>query len=176
MITVYDLKPRFQAVLRPFVAQLAARGVAANQVTLAALVVSLALGLLLWLLATHAWLFLLLPLWFFLRMALNAIDGMLAREHGQQSPLGAYLNELSDVAADAALYLPFVAVAPFGWASVGLVIFLAALSEMPVRWRRWWVRRVAMTGRWARAIAPWCSVCSACGTAWPVVCRRGWSC
>ena len=73
---------------------------------------------------------LLLPLWLFLRMALNAMDGMLAREHGQQSPLGAYLNELSDVAADAALYLPFVAVTPFGWASVGSVIFLAALSEM----------------------------------------------
>ena len=130
MITVYDLKPRFQALLRPGVARLAARGVTANQVTLFALAVSLALGVLLWLLADHAWLFLLLPLWFFLRMALNAIDGMLAREHGQQSPLGAYLNELSDVAADAALYLPFVAVAPFGWASVGLVIFLAALSEM----------------------------------------------
>ena len=130
MITVYDLKPRFQALLRPFVAQLAAHGVTANQITLVALAVSLALGLLLWLLAAHAWLFLLLPLWLFLRMALNAMDGMLAREHGQQSPLGAYLNELSDVAADAALYLPFVAVTPFGWASVGSVIFLAALSEM----------------------------------------------
>ena len=30
-------------------------------------------------------------------MALNAIDGMLAREHGQKSTLGAYLNELTDV-------------------------------------------------------------------------------
>jgi len=75
-------------------------------------------------------LFLLLPLWMFLRMALNAVDGMLAREFGQKSPLGAYLNELSDVVSDAALYLPFVAVPPFGWGSVGCVIFLAALSEM----------------------------------------------
>ena len=32
---------------------------------------------------------------------------MLAREFGQQSRLGAYLNELADVVSDAALYLPF---------------------------------------------------------------------
>jgi hypothetical protein len=51
--------------------------------------------------------FLLLPPWFLLRMALNAIDGLLAREFGQGSTLGAYLNELSDLVADAALYLPF---------------------------------------------------------------------
>lgn len=42
-------------------------------------------------------LYLLLPLWMLLRMALNAVDGMLAREFGQQSRLGAYLNELCDV-------------------------------------------------------------------------------
>ena len=129
MITVYDLKPRFQTLLRPFVAQLAARGVTANQVTLVALAVSLALGLLLWLLAAHAWLFLLLPLWFFLRMALNAIDGMLAREFGQQSRLGGYLNEVTDIVADAMLYLPFALLVPQGALAVGVVIFLAALTE-----------------------------------------------
>jgi CDP-diacylglycerol--glycerol-3-phosphate 3-phosphatidyltransferase len=75
-------------------------------------------------------LFLLLPLWMFLRMALNAVDGMLAREFGHKTPLGAYLNELTDVVSDAALYLPFVLIAPFGWGSVALVIFLSGLSEM----------------------------------------------
>ena len=55
-------------------------------------------------------------------MAMNAVDGMLAREFGQQSPLGAYLNELADVVSDTALYLPFAFVAPFGPWSVGLVI------------------------------------------------------
>ena len=74
--------------------------------------------------------FLILPLWLFLRMALNAIDGMLAREHGQKSVLGAYLNELTDVISDAALYLPFVFISPFGPLWVGLVIWLAAISEM----------------------------------------------
>lgn len=129
MISIYQLKPRFQALLRPLVGRLAAAGVTANGVTLAAMAVSIALGagLFLW---PEPLAFLLLPLWMFLRMAFNAVDGMLAREYGQQSALGAYLNELSDVVSDAALYLPFVAIAPFGWGSVGAVIFLSAVSEM----------------------------------------------
>ena len=128
-ISIYELKPRFQALLRPLVGRLAAAGVTANGVTLAAMAVSIALGagLFLW---PEPLAFLLLPLWMFLRMAFNAVDGMLAREYGQQSALGAYLNELSDVVSDAALYLPFVAIAPFGWGSVGAVIFLSAVSEM----------------------------------------------
>lgn len=131
MLTIYQLKPAFQGLLRPLVARLAAWGVTANAVTLLAMLLSLALGAGLFLAGpAQPTVFLLLPLWMFLRMALNAIDGMLAREFGQKSPLGAYLNELSDVVADAALYLPFVLVAPFGWASIGSVIFLALLSEM----------------------------------------------
>ena len=130
MISIYQLKPRFQALLRPIVGRIAAAGVTANQVTLAAMGVSIALGVCLFLHPDASGGFLLLPLWMFLRMAFNAVDGMLAREFGQQSALGAYLNELSDVIADAALYLPFVGIAPFGWGSVGAVIFLSAVSEM----------------------------------------------
>jgi CDP-diacylglycerol--glycerol-3-phosphate 3-phosphatidyltransferase len=131
MTTLYRLKPRFQAMLRPLVQLLAAHGVTANGVTVTAMLLSVALGVVLFTLGGgHAALFLLLPMWMVLRMAMNAIDGMLAREFGQQSALGAYLNELSDVVADAALALPFALIAPFGWASVGCLIFLAALSEM----------------------------------------------
>jgi CDP-diacylglycerol--glycerol-3-phosphate 3-phosphatidyltransferase len=74
--------------------------------------------------------FLLLPLWLFLRMGLNAIDGMLAREFGQKSRLGAYLNEICDVVSDAALYAPFAVVEPFGLPGIAGVIFLSALSEL----------------------------------------------
>lgn len=131
MLTIYQLKPAFQGLLRPLVMRLASTGVTANAVTMTAMVLSLALGAILCLLGrNHPALFLLLPLWMFLRMALNAVDGMLARDFGQKTPLGAYLNELSDVVSDAALYLPFAFVAPFGWASIGLLIFLSAVSEM----------------------------------------------
>lgn len=63
----------------------------------------------------------------FLRMALNAIDGMLAREFGQQSKLGALLNELTDVLADAALYA-FALIAPLQAVGVGAVVVLAGLT------------------------------------------------
>ena len=131
--TLYDLKPAFQARLRPAVGRLAAAGVTANQVTLLALIVSVALGAAA-IVGTDVlgitWPFLLLPAWLPVRMAMNAIDGMLAREFGQGSPIGAYLNELSDVLSDAALYLPFAFVAPFGPWSVGLVVLAACISEM----------------------------------------------
>ena len=128
-MSIYALKPRFQQLLRPAVRALHRRGISANQVTLAACAVSLLLGLLLCALVDSPRWFWLLPLWFFLRMALNAVDGMLAREFGQQSALGGYLNEITDVAADAALYLPFAFIAPFGGLQIGLLIFLAAMSE-----------------------------------------------
>ena len=128
--TLYALKPKFQELLRPLVGRLAAAGVTANQVTVLALAMSVVAGAFVALYADAIRPFLLLPLVFLVRMTLNAIDGMLAREFGQQSPLGAYLNELADVVSDAALYAPFALVAPFGPWSVGLVIVASCVSEM----------------------------------------------
>ncbi|MDG1582895.1 CDP-alcohol phosphatidyltransferase family protein [Pseudomonas sp. GOM6] len=129
MPSIYQLKPAFQNLLRPTVQRLYERGVTANQVTLAAAVISVSLGALLALFPTTTWLFALIPLWMLLRMALNAIDGMLAREFGQQSTLGAYLNELCDVLADSALYLPFAMLAGVSPLLVVLVVVLAVISE-----------------------------------------------
>ncbi|MGO4810095.1 CDP-alcohol phosphatidyltransferase family protein [Cupriavidus sp. 2MCAB6] len=128
-MTLYQIKPKFQALLRPLVKHLAARGVTANQVTLAAAAGSLVIGALV---AALAWLpavFLLMPVWLFMRMALNAVDGMLAREHGQQSVLGAYLNELGDIVSDLALILPFALVSPFGAGEVMVFAVLAVIVE-----------------------------------------------
>jgi CDP-diacylglycerol--glycerol-3-phosphate 3-phosphatidyltransferase len=129
-MTLYALKPRFQALLRPVTARLAAAGVTANQVTVAAAVGSVLLGLAVgWRGGAFPSVFLLLPAWLLLRMALNAVDGMLAREHGQRSRLGALLNEIGDVVSDAALYAPFALIPPFGAAGIGTVVLLAVLSE-----------------------------------------------
>lgn len=128
-MTLYSLKPRFQALLRPLTARLAAGGVTANQVTVAAMAGSVLTGAAVLLLADARAVFLALPVWLFLRMALNAIDGMLAREHGQKSRLGAYLNELADVVSDAALILPLAALAVFDPLWVATVAVLAAVSE-----------------------------------------------
>ncbi|WP_028455541.1 CDP-alcohol phosphatidyltransferase family protein [Chitinilyticum litopenaei] len=128
MPSIYSLKPRFQNFLRPMVAGLARAGVTANQITLLALLLSIAVGALLFFARTPlTWL--ILPAFLFVRMALNAMDGMLAREFGQQSPLGAILNEIGDVLADTALFLPFLLIAPDAVPWLLAVIFLALLSE-----------------------------------------------
>ncbi|RFB81213.1 CDP-alcohol phosphatidyltransferase family protein [Methylovirgula sp. 4M-Z18] len=128
-MTLYDLKPRFQNLLRPYAQRLAEQGYTANQVTLTAALLSILLGAFLCTFAAWHILFLLLPIWLFLRMALNAIDGMLAREHGQKSTLGGYLNELCDIVSDAALVLPFALLAPFSPFWIFGVIFAAVCSE-----------------------------------------------
>lgn len=129
MISIYSLKPRFQNLLRPLVKRMAARGITANQVTLAAALVSVLIALLVAWQAAQVWLFTLIPVWMLLRMALNAVDGMLAREFGQQSALGAYLNELSDVVADSALYLPFALLPGVSTLLVFVLVLMAALVE-----------------------------------------------
>jgi len=130
LATIYDLKPAFQGLLRRPANALAEAGVTANQVTLAALLLSAGIGAMLLAWPTRRWVLALVPGVLFLRMALNAIDGMLAREHGMKSKLGAVLNELGDVVSDAALYLPFAFVpgVPAGW--VVLVVLVGILGEM----------------------------------------------
>lgn len=127
-MSIYKLKSSFQSLLRPLVGRLARVGVTANQVTLFAAIVSVAIGALLIVHPAPA-LFALVPIWMLLRMALNAVDGMLAREHGQKSPLGGYLNELTDVVSDAALYVPFALLAPFALPWFTAIVFLATLTE-----------------------------------------------
>ena len=129
MPSIYGLKPRFQALLRPMVRRLAAAGVTANQVTIAALLLSLATGGAI-ARARGGKTLLLLPAVLFARMALNAMDGMLAREHNQKSPLGAILNELGDVIADAGMYLPLALAPGFHPALLTCVVLLSVLSEM----------------------------------------------
>ncbi len=130
MPSIYDLKPKFQDLLRPVVRQLAACGVSANAITLLAMVLSLAAGILLASNLNQPLWFLMVPLVLFVRMALNAVDGMLAREHDMKSALGAILNELGDVVSDAALYLPFALIQGVeAWLAIVVVIF-AIISEM----------------------------------------------
>lgn len=105
MASVYQLKSGFQKLLRPLTQALAKAGCTANGVTLFALLLSGVVGALCGLIDDPRVLYL-LPLGLFLRMALNAIDGMLAREHGQKSALGGFLNELCDVLSDILLYVP----------------------------------------------------------------------
>jgi CDP-diacylglycerol--glycerol-3-phosphate 3-phosphatidyltransferase len=130
LATIYDLKPRFQALLRPLSDALVRAGLSANEVTLGALLLSATHGTWLALMPGSAWPLLLLPVTLFLRMAFNAVDGMMAKEHGLASPAGAVLNELSDVIADAALYLPFALIPGLNGMLVVLVVVAGIIAEM----------------------------------------------
>ncbi len=129
MISVYDLKPAFQGLLRPLARRLARMDVTANQVTIAAVLLSLAQGVWIAVASDKAVALCLLPVTLFLRMGLNAVDGMLAREHGQRTPLGALLNELGDLVSDLVLYLPLALVSGLSAPAVVAAVLAALLAE-----------------------------------------------
>jgi CDP-diacylglycerol---glycerol-3-phosphate 3-phosphatidyltransferase len=138
MLTLYQLKPTFQNWLRPLVNRLAAWQVSPNQVTLSAILLSGATGLAITQsvnfmnagFSTMQWALLCLPVALLGRMALNAIDGMLAREHNQATPLGCILNEIGDVISDAALYLPFSLIPGISAPWIVAIVILASITEM----------------------------------------------
>ncbi|PIT50984.1 CDP-alcohol phosphatidyltransferase family protein [Snodgrassella alvi] len=127
-MTLYSIKPAFQKLLRPLMFWLYRKGVTANHITLAAIGLSTIIGSIL-IIFPHPRLFWLLPITLFIRMALNALDGMLARECSQQSRLGAVLNELGDVLSDIALYLPFISLPNSNTTIVLIMLFCAVLTE-----------------------------------------------
>lgn len=127
--SIYQLKPRFQQLLRPLLAALQRSGVTPNGVTLGAMALSLAYGLALALRPDAAALWCGLPLFLLLRMALNAIDGMLATATGNKTTLGALLNEVCDQVSDAALYLPFALAGGMSPLLVVLAVVAALLAE-----------------------------------------------
>jgi len=130
MKTIYDLKPKFQNLLRPITNHFAKVGITANQITIFALFLSIITGLLLSLNPNNNFIFCIVPIILFIRMALNAIDGMLAREHNMKSDLGFILNEIGDVISDTAIYLPFGLISGVNLLLVSIFVCLAIISEM----------------------------------------------
>lgn len=129
MASLYDLKPRFQALLRPLARGLLAAGITPNAVTLAALVLSLAMGAALALWLGSAWVMAAVPLVLLLRMGLNALDGMMARQGGLETKLGLALNEVGDILADGAIYFPFALALGVHPLLAGGFVLLAAAAE-----------------------------------------------
>ena len=129
-MTIYVLKPAFQRLLRPICNSIAKHGVTANQITILTIILSFLTGTAVWVFDAARWTLFLIPAMLFVRMALNAIDGMLAREHNMSTSLGAVLNELGDVASDVALYLPFAVISDVPVALLVLVVILAVFTEL----------------------------------------------
>lgn len=168
-MTLYQIKPAFQALLRPLMFWLYKRRVTANHITFAAMLLSFAAGAVL-IFFPNPTLFYLLPLVLFIRMALNALDGMLARECNQASRLGAILNETGDVLSDVALYLPFAFLPGSNVVLVLVMLFCAVLTEFSgvlvqtINGRRSYAGplgksdRAFALGTWGLALAIWPSL------------------
>lgn len=130
MISIYELKPKFQQLLMPIVDKLRAVGMTPNQITVGALVLSIITGAIIALNDNNRWIFLLMPIVMFVRMALNAIDGIMAKKYNMKSNLGMILNEIGDVVSDLVLFLPFILIVHDKGISVLLFIGFSIVSEM----------------------------------------------
>lgn len=130
MISVYNLKKNFQNILRPLSDYMFKIGITANMVTITAFILSVVVGFgLFYLSSCSSLFFLIMPIFLFVRMALNAIDGMLAREHNQKSNIGAIYNELGDILSDCALYVPLLIVLGVDHYLIMVFIVLCIVSE-----------------------------------------------
>lgn len=130
MPSIYDLKPAFQKLVRPVAGALVRSGVTANQITLAAVVLSFASGgaIVYW--PGASWPLLALPLVLLIRMWFNALDGIVAREFNMKTQLGLILNEIGDVLSDAALYLPLALIDGISAPLIVAIVVLSTISEM----------------------------------------------
>jgi len=125
MISVYQIKPAFQKLLQPVLANFYRIGITANQITISAVFLSIGLGILFLNFQKSDIIYLLLPIGLLLRMALNALDGMMAKQYNMQSKLGEVQNELGDVISDLAIILPFAIIPQ---ASIWIIFLFAILS------------------------------------------------
>ncbi len=125
MLSLYHIKPLYQKLFRG----LAGDWMSPNMATGLGVVFALGVGgsFVLGGVLDPRW-FLLVPLGQILRMGMNALDGMLAREKGLASPVGAILNEVTDVGNDLLCYAPlwWVPGIPRGWVAAFLVALCLA--------------------------------------------------
>ncbi|KKO90199.1 CDP-alcohol phosphatidyltransferase [Sphingobacterium sp. Ag1] len=129
MISVYKLKPKFQQLLMPILNFLHQRKITANQITIGSIVFSLIIALFFWYADRFPIFFLVLPIGLLFRMALNALDGMMARLFNQTSKTGEVLNEVGDIVSDVVLFFPLLKFHPESVYPIVAFIVLSVVNE-----------------------------------------------
>lgn len=127
--SIYLLKPKFQQLLAPALKHLQKLHITPNQITLFTMFISVAFCAVLVQFGNIIWPWIVFPFFMLLRMALNAIDGMLATATQQKTHLGSLLNEICDQVSDVALYLPFALLSNVSGPLVVLVVVSLLLAE-----------------------------------------------
>ncbi len=129
MISIYNLKPKFQQLLRPALDAMHKASITANQITMASIALSFVIGGFFWFADVNSLYFLVLPIGLLVRMALNALDGMMARVYHQQSQKGELLNEVGDIVSDVAIFFPLLKFENGAVYLIALFICLSILNE-----------------------------------------------
>jgi CDP-diacylglycerol--glycerol-3-phosphate 3-phosphatidyltransferase len=133
---LYAIKPRFQSLLAPIADSLAERNVRPDLLTCTAVALGVAAGAALALSPEAPAILWTIPALCVARLALNALDGMVASRSSVARPWGKVLNEVCDRLADLAFFSPLLllrSVSPL-WASGALtsmllVAFVGVLGE-----------------------------------------------
>lgn len=128
-ISVYNLKKRFQNLLMPLCEKMNSLGITPNQITIGTMIGSIIFSLLFYKFSEYRILFLIVPLFFLKRMALNALDGMIANRFNKKTNLGIFINEIGDIVADTVFFFCFFSVLNINMVLSMLFIFLGILSE-----------------------------------------------
>ncbi len=108
MISIYKIKPKFQKLLMPILKLLRGLRISPNAITIFSIILSFALSYFFWNNSDNSLYLLIVAFGLFLRMMLNALDGMMARIYNLQSKLGEILNEVGDIVSDVAIYFPLI--------------------------------------------------------------------
>lgn len=129
MISIYKIKPQFQALLVPILEQMHKKGIQPNTITWMAILLSMTCGLFCWMHPIRISL-IILPIALLIRMALNALDGMMARTYKLQSKGGEMLNEIGDVFSDFVMFAPLYWLFQAELYSFVAFLFLSILNEL----------------------------------------------
>ncbi|WP_195339816.1 CDP-alcohol phosphatidyltransferase family protein [Fusobacterium sp. 1001295B_180824_G3] len=128
-ISIYKLKTKFQNLLMPICKKLVDLKVTPNQITVTTVLLNIIFAGIIYKFGNLTYLFLIVPIFLFLRMALNALDGMIANKFNQKTKIGIFYNEAGDVVSDTIFFYVFLRVIGINEIYNLLFVFLSVLSE-----------------------------------------------
>ena len=129
MISIYKIKTEFQCLLMPLLKLLRRLGISPNLITLFSILLSFGISFIFWNSSDNSSYLLIVAFGLFLRMMLNALDGMMARNYNLQSKLGEILNEVGDIVSDVAIYFPLIIFEPLRIEIAIIFILLSIINE-----------------------------------------------
>ena len=128
-ISIYKLKTKFQNLLMPICEKLVKLKVSPNQITVTTVLLNIVFAGLIYKFSDYKLIYLTVPIFLFLRMALNALDGMIANKFNQKTKMGVFYNEAGDIVSDTVFFYVFLKVIGISEVYNLVFVFLSILSE-----------------------------------------------